>query len=266
MENVEAVFAMAKLWKLYVALGGFVLLLLVPFGQHFLTKLLDWRIARGKFGAVGKMETDPMALADYYGKRWIGNSIVAAAFLISLALLLTGCTPAQAGTLIPSKYDRQIAEAVELYWPDYPFPNAWKAQLMQESRLDPHARSGVGAEGLAQFMPGTWSDVSRALGFGIVPRTLAEPAILGGAYYAAQLRVNWRGRDRTGDEANELQQVSYNAGLGSILAAQDRCYGARLWPGMAPCLAAITGIAHARETIGYPIAIGKWRALIEAKL
>lgn len=266
MENAETLFAMAKLWKIYVAIGGFALLLLVPFGQHFLTKILDWRIARGKFGAVTLMEAEPLALADYYGKRWIGNSIVAGAFLVALAILLTGCTPAHASALIPSKYDKQISEAVDLYWPDYPVASAWKAQLMQESRLDPHARSSAGAEGLAQFMPGTWADVSRALGFGIVPRTLAEPAIFGGAYYAAKLRGNWRGRERTGDEANELQQVSYNAGLGSILAAQARCYGARLWEGMKNCLAAITGERNARETIGYPIAIAKWRALIEARL
>ncbi|MFC5667037.1 NlpC/P60 family protein [Kitasatospora misakiensis] len=36
-------------------------------------------------------------------------------------------------------------------------PPLLAAQLYQESGFDPRARSGVGAEGLAQFMPGTWA-------------------------------------------------------------------------------------------------------------
>ncbi|MFE4517076.1 NlpC/P60 family protein [Kitasatospora sp. NPDC056783] len=36
-------------------------------------------------------------------------------------------------------------------------PPMLAAQLYQESGFDPRARSGVGAEGMAQFMPGTWA-------------------------------------------------------------------------------------------------------------
>ncbi|WP_369183434.1 NlpC/P60 family protein [Streptomyces sp. Y1] len=36
-------------------------------------------------------------------------------------------------------------------------PPMLAAQLYQESGFDPKARSGVGAEGMAQFMPGTWA-------------------------------------------------------------------------------------------------------------
>lgn len=265
MENVNDVFALAKLWRLCVAGIGLLLLMLVPIAMHYLTKLLDWRIAKGKFAAVRKMESDPLALADYYGKRWIGSSIVAAAALISLALLLTGCTPARAGELVPAKYEATVKRAVDLYWIDYPFWAAWGAQIYQESRFDCDAISAAGAVGCVQMMSGTWRDVSRALAFGTIPRTMAEPAILGGAWYMAQLRKQWRAHERPPDERQLLAQASYNAGTGSILRAQELC-GGIMWTEIAPCLADVTGERNARETIGYPIAIAKWRALIEAKL
>lgn len=177
-----------------------------------------------------------------------------------------GWAPASSwASSFPDRYDRAIERAVDRWWPDYPFAAAWKAQLWQESRLDPAARSPAGAEGLAQFMPATWREVTRALGWAPLPRTLAEPAIEAGAYYMARLRRSWSS-PRPAEGRQQLAQASYNAGLGNILKAQRRCDDARDWPQIAPCLETVTGKRNAAETIGYVQRIARWRAMIEAGL
>lgn len=153
------------------------------------------------------------------------------------------------------KYDREIRQAVKRWWPDLPLWRLWKAQLYQESRLDPRAVSPAGARGLAQFMPATWRDVTRTLG--VVASPHDDIAIEAGAYYMAKLRGNWR-RDRTVLEKNELAQASYNAGLGNILKAQHRCADARLWMEIQTCLALVTGKQNARETKNYVARIARW--------
>lgn len=158
----------------------------------------------------------------------------------------------------PDKYDRQIVTAVKTHWPDYPYPLAWKAQLYQESLLDPDARSPVGAEGLAQFMPGTWKQISKELGYGLISPRLADQSINAGAYYMAKLRRQWRSK-RPNDDRHKLAQASYNAGLGNILKAQRRCGNLLLYQEIISCLPQITG-RHSRETITYVDRISKWRA------
>lgn len=164
-------------------------------------------------------------------------------------------------SLQDSRYDRAIEKAVDRWWPDFPFPNAWKAQLYQESLLETGAVSPVGARGIAQFMPKTWSEITRQLGWGTVSPHLAEPAIEAGAFYMAQLRSGWSS-PRPELERQRLAQASYNAGFGNILRAQKRCSGARDWSAIAPCLSLITG-RHARETIGYVDRIARWWAMLE---
>nr|BEK66777.1 transglycosylase TgdA [Kitasatospora purpeofusca] len=56
---------------------------------------------------------------------------------------------------VPAAYQGPIEQWGRLC-PDLS-PPLLAAQLYQESGFDPRARSGVGAEGLAQFMPGTWA-------------------------------------------------------------------------------------------------------------
>ncbi len=159
------------------------------------------------------------------------------------------------------KFDRHIEQSVKRWWADYPFWKAWKAQLYQESRLDPSAVSPVGARGLAQFMPGTWDDVTKHLGAaGTSPH--ADFAIDAGAYYMARLRYTWRAR-RAADEQQPLAQASYNAGTGNILKAQKLCGDARSWPGIAACLRLVTGEKNAHETLTYVERIAHWRKLME---
>lgn len=158
----------------------------------------------------------------------------------------------------PSRYDADIKSAVATWWPDLPAWKLLKAQYWQESRLDPHARSPVGAEGIAQFMEPTWHDAIKALSW---PKTLsrrdAAYAIQGGAWYMHKLRRTW-GRGRTVLEKHDLALAAYNAGTGSVLAAQKVCSDGRLWSEIAPCLARVTGAAHARETRDYVDKIHRW--------
>jgi soluble lytic murein transglycosylase-like protein len=144
---------------------------------------------------------------------------------------------------------------VKRWWPDLPYWRLWKAQLYQESRLDPAAVSHAGARGLAQFMPATWDEVSRELSLHGSPHD--DLAIDAGAYYMAKLRRVWR-RDRTSVERNALAQASYNAGAGNVLKAQTFCGGARLWPTVAECLHLVTGPKNALETKTYVARIGRW--------
>ena len=153
------------------------------------------------------------------------------------------------------KYDREIQQAVKRWWPDVPAWKLWKAQLYQESRLDPAAVSPAGARGLAQFMPGTWNDVVRDLRITGSPHS--DLAIDAGAYYMAKLRRIWTW-DRSSHQRHELAQASYNAGAGHILKAQRFCGGARLWPGVAPCLHLVTGANNAAETRTYVERIARW--------
>jgi len=224
-------------------------------GLIALSSVFDQRAKRTFRESLETIAREPLALAVYYGLR-----IVALALLVGL---LVGCTGAQAGPVIPDRYDRQIARAVATWWPDYPSPAAWKAQLYQESRLEAGAVSPVGAAGLAQMMPATWAQITREMRLGRVSPH-HEVAIDAGAYYMRKLRGIWSA-PRPADDRQRLAQASYNAGPGSILKAQAACDGAATWAAIAPCLPLVTG-RHAVETTGYVASIARWRQMIEARL
>lgn len=190
------------------------------------------------------------------------RSLPAIALWLSISACAFWPSPSSSAPLSTDRYDRAIAASVERWWPDFPFPNAWKAQLYQESLLDPDAVSPAGARGIAQFMPATWLEVTRALALGTVSPNVAEIAIEAGAYYMATQRRFWR-TERPQIERHRLAQASYNAGAGNIAAAQRKCGYARDWRDISPCLAQITG-RHARETITYVERIARWWADLEA--
>lgn len=146
-----------------------------------------------------------------------------------------------------SKYDWQIKKASRHYLPLVPW-QLYKAQLIQESSLNPNAISPVGAQGLAQFMPGTWNDVSKELGLVGSPND-AELAIPAGAYYMAKLRNVWRW-PRPEEDRHNLALASYNAGAGNIIKAQKRCGDPSGYNEIMHCLPHITG-HYAQETLGY---------------
>jgi len=189
--------------------------------------------------------------------------IARAGVIAAILIGSMGCTPATAA-VFPDRYDRDIRRAVATYWPGYPDWLAWKAQLYQESRLDPRVVSPVGAAGLAQFMPATWVEVRRQLRLPPALSPHHDIAIQAGAYYMAQLRAQWSAR-RPALDRHQLAQASYNAGLGHLLAAQRRCGGAALYAEIIACLPAITG-RHSAETITYVDRIARWRAMMAAGL
>lgn len=127
--------------------------------------------------------------------------------------------------------------------------------IRQESTFNPDAVSPVGAEGLTQFMPGTWADVSRQLGMVNANPRMVRPSIEAGAFYLGRLRSNWHS-PRPEEDRLKLALASYNAGLGNLLAAQRACDMPVLYPEIAACLPHITG-HHSAETLHYVPAV--WR-------
>jgi soluble lytic murein transglycosylase-like protein len=185
------------------------------------------------------------------------------AFCGALALVATlmaaGASSAPAAPW-PSTYDATIQDAWETYHPGRPW-QWWKAQLWQESRLDPLARSPVGALGLAQFMPRTADEIWKAMGYGVVDRRLAEPSIRAGAFYMRRLVMVWKG-PRTDLSRLQLAQASYNAGAGSLIKAQKRCGGPREYTAIVACLPMVTG-RFSRETTTYVARIDRWRRMMQ---
>lgn len=158
-------------------------------------------------------------------------------------------------------YDAMFQNSAAISAPDGPDWRWLKAQGIQESGLNPLAHSPVGAEGIMQFMPGTWREVCRDKGWGNVARTSAYHSIVGGVYYQMKMDRIWR-KDRSIADRHDLGLASYNAGPGTILKAQAACLSAKLWAGISACVATISGPAHAKETIGYVRNIAKWRGMI----
>jgi len=129
-----------------------------------------------------------------------------------------------------------------------------KAQCYQESLLDPLAVSHAGAVGLCQFMPGTWGDARRALGW-FADASPYDPnlSITAAAWYMGRLRGIWTSK-RPDEDRHKLALACYNAGCGHILKAQKICLRtgpARLYDEIVPpCLPSVTG-QHSAETLTY---------------
>jgi len=109
-----------------------------------------------------------------------------------------------------SPYDELVRELAD----DYGFD--WRlivAQMFQESRFDPQARSTAGARGLMQVMPATGNE----LGFTDLNRP--ENSIHAGIMYLAQLRDRFD-RDLPVNERLRFALAAYNAGYTRVRAAR----------------------------------------------
>ena len=118
-------------------------------------------------------------------------------------------TDLPAGT---TAYYIALARADAVKWgisPDY-----YQRQIQQESHFDPYAQSGVGAIGIAQFMPST------AALYNINPYDPVQ-ALDGGAHMMSDLNNEFNG-----DYAKAL--AAYNAGPGAVDDAVAACGSAWL--------------------------------------
>ena len=171
------------------------------------------------------------------------------AILCVLLLTLWGSPNVSANALRNTIYDAQIRKWNSFYNPSIPW--TWdKAQLIAESRLNTNATSQVGAMGLGQFMPDTWSQVRRELG---LPNNASAYTssynIQAHAYYMNYLRSQFK-KPRPEWDRHSLALASYNAGLGNILKAQAKGGNSLLYAPMAKALPQVTG-QHSKETTDY---------------
>ena len=151
-------------------------------------------------------------------------------------------------------------DLIKKYHAQYNLPFDWtllKAQLIQESCLDPNAISPVGAKGLAQFMPGTWDDylVKCSLPHN-TSRTCADASIKCCAAYMRDLIANWSSPRSEVDRYN-LALASYNAGLGNLLKAQKIVKGVNDYQTIISALKFVTSNENALQTTTYVVRIRK---------
>jgi hypothetical protein len=89
------------------------------------------------------------------------------------------------------------------------------AQLFQESRFNPRATSPVGAQGIAQFMPGTWPSWGRdENGNGVASPWEPEDAIPAAARYDCGIAKQVAA---VPGDAAALMLAGYNAGPGAVI-------------------------------------------------
>lgn len=149
-----------------------------------------------------------------------------------------------------TEYDDAIKAAMTRWFPQVHW--LWgKAQLCQESGLDPNARNPTsGALGLGQFMPATWDQVSKQYGFPEAVPTDPTYAIPAHARYMRDLWDLWHSQPRTPNDRLRLAQASYDAGAGNIIHAQRLAGGALDYDSIIQKLPLVTG-ARSAETIDY---------------
>jgi cell wall-associated NlpC family hydrolase len=209
------------------------------------------------------------------------GKVIAAAVLAPLALIsgaigvatvASASVPAggagalQQGT-VPEQYARHIDHWGKLC-PELT-PARLAAQLYQESGFNPYVVSSANAQGLAQFLPGTWATNGRdGDGDGRADVWNPADAIRSAAEYDCLLARQVAERGIPGDRvANML--AAYNAGLGSVIKyngvpafAETRNYVRRIKAmeqsfaapagQVAPSQAAAVAIQYARSKLGTP--------------
>ncbi len=94
--------------------------------------------------------------------------------------------------------------------------NLIKAQIEQESRFDPNAKSKSGALGLMQLMKGTAKD----LGYNHEDMLIPEKAIEAGTRYMQRMYNYFPGTRISEEERTKLALAAFNAGYGNIFTAR----------------------------------------------
>lgn len=124
------------------------------------------------------------------------------------------------------KYTKEYDRWFEIYTITFfgeDFEWQWfKAQAIAESNLKPTAVSHVGAKGLMQIMPATFSEIQGKLSFVKQPFN-PEHSIAAGIFYNHSLYCRWKA-PRPFIDRMAFTLASYNAGFGNILKAQKLCF------------------------------------------
>ena len=129
----------------------------------------------------------------------------------------------------------------------------FKAQAIAESNLNPQAKSYVGAKGIMQLMPATFSEVSTKSQ--MIEGALEEPRwnIAAGIWYNKYQFDYWQ-KGRALEERLKFMYGSYNTGRGNLLKAQreaiNQGLNPRVWSSMYSALPPVTG-RHSKETLNY---------------
>jgi soluble lytic murein transglycosylase-like protein len=153
---------------------------------------------------------------------------------------------------IPSIYDDLFVAASNTYMPQNWDWRREKAQCYQESKLVPNAVSGVGAQGIAQFMPDTWKEARTGLRLPIDASPFDPKfAIPANAWYMRRMWNGWTNPAREPLDRWRLALASYNAGFGNIEAAQKEAGGQLPYSDIIAHLHKITGAANSEQTITY---------------
>lgn len=156
---------------------------------------------------------------DWLAKVW-GN-VKAPAWVLSilaLLVLIVSCQPAEASTIpaAAKQYQRTLIRSAHAYWGLNAPLATFAAQVHQESRWMPDAVSPVGAQGIAQFMPGTSAWMAE-----LYPDALGsnQPMNPGWALRALVIYDRWiYVRVQAADECNAIAMMlaGYNGGLGWV--------------------------------------------------
>lgn len=147
------------------------------------------------------------------------------------------------------EYDQLIKDSAAKYLPMID-ARYWFAQIRQESKFNRMARSPAGALGLAQFMPATWAQWSKKSGYQNSDPTDPEASLFTGAMYMGYLWSQWTAPRPEMDRLC-LAWASYNAGLDSILDAQEIANGVNDYRSIIAALPERTGYKNAHETQTY---------------
>jgi membrane-bound lytic murein transglycosylase F len=128
----------------------------------------------------------------------------------------------------------------------------FKAQGMAESNLDSAATSWVGARGIMQLMPSTFSEIQSKNPL-LVSIDDPEWNIAAGVQHDRSLWRLWTDPDTDNDRRN-FMFASYNAGRTTILkaqaAAQSRNLDHHLWPSIEAVAPEVPRWRY-QETLGY---------------
>ena len=140
-------------------------------------------------------------------KRKNFNIFAVFVLVCSLAVSVYYYVPTIFGdTVYPLKYANWITQYSKECNVD---PSLVAAVIMQESRFNPDARSGAGAQGLMQFMPGTANTMAKELGIKNYNIFDPETSIHFGACHLRDLITKYNGN-------TDAALAAYNAGTGNV--------------------------------------------------